>query len=698
MTENGAAAIQLSIEGGVAVITVNNPPVNAISQAVRQGLVDAMKTVAADAAVRAAVIRGAGNVFIAGADVREFGKPPMEPFLPDVVAAIEATDKPVAAAIHGVALGGGFEIALGCHYRVMSPKARVGFPEVNLGIIPGAGGTQRLPRLCGVEKAADLVTSGRQVGAKEAMDAGLIDVIAESEDDLLSAAKRLALSKVKSPLRRISEMAVPAPAAADFFTTERAKVTRAARGQHSPVRALEAIEAAATLPFAEGMKRERAIFQELRSSDQAKALRHVFFGERAVSKVPGLENARTRKLGRLAVIGGGTMGAGIAVACLRAGFPVVMIEADAAALERGKANVDKNLEGFVSRGRLTAETKAEHLGRLAPSLDYGALKDADLVIEAVFEDMEVKKTVFGKLDAAMKPGAVLATNTSYLDINEIAAATKRPEDVIGLHFFSPAFVMRLLEIVRPAKTADDVVATGFELAKKLGKVGVLSGVCDGFIGNRILARTRKQADYMIEDGAMPWDVDRAMEAFGMPMGPFRVMDLAGLDIAWAQRKRTAATRDPKERYVEIADRICEQGWFGQKTGRGWYVYEAGKPIPNPDVEEIIRAQSARKGIARRTIPAQEIQDRILYAMINEGARIVDEGIAARPLDVDMVKIFGYGFPRWRGGPLCTADIIGLAKVLDGIRAFAKDDSLFWNPSALLERLVAEGKTFADLNT
>jgi 3-hydroxyacyl-CoA dehydrogenase len=698
MTENGAAAIQLSIEGGVAVITVNNPPVNAISQAVRQGLVDAMKTVAADAAVRAAVIRGAGNVFIAGADVREFGKPPMEPFLPDVVAAIEATDKPVAAAIHGVALGGGFEIALGCHYRVMSPKARVGFPEVNLGIIPGAGGTQRLPRLCGVEKAADLVTSGRQVGAKEAMDAGLIDVIAESEDDLLSAAKRLALSKTKSPLRRISKMSVPATAVADFFTTERAKVARAARGQDSPVRALEAVEAATTLPFAEGLKRERAIFQELRSSDQAKALRHAFFAERAVSKVPGLENAKAHKLATLAVIGGGTMGAGIAVACLRAGFPVVMIEADAAALERGRSNVDKNLEGFVSRGRLTAEAKAEHLGRLTPSLDYGALKDADLVIEAVFEDMDVKKTIFGKLDAAMKPGAVLATNTSYLDINEIAAATKRPEDVIGLHFFSPAFVMRLLEIVRPAKTADGVVATGFELARKLGKVGVLSGVCDGFIGNRILAKTRKQADYMIEDGAMPWDVDKAMEAFGMPMGPFRVMDLAGLDIAWAQRKRTAATRDPKERYVEIADRICEQGWFGQKTGRGWYVYEAGKPIPNPDVEEIIRAQSARKGIARRTIPAQEIQDRILYAMINEGARIVDEGIAARPLDVDMVKIFGYGFPRWRGGPLCTADIIGLAKVLDGIRAFAKDDSLFWNPSALLERLVAEGKTFADLNT
>lgn len=695
MTQDSGAAIKLTIEDGVAVITVDNPPVNAISQAVRQGLVDALKTVAADSSIQAAVIRGAGKVFIAGADVREFGKPPVEPFLPDVIAAIEACDKPVCAAIHGVALGGGFEIALGCHFRVMDAKARVGFPEVNLGLIPGAGGTQRLPRLCGVEKAADLVTSGRQVAAKEALEIGLVDTIA-ADGDLLSAAKTLGLSKAGTPLPRISEMTVPA-AAADFFTTEKTRVTRTARGQHSPLRALEAVEAAATLPFVEGMKRERAIFQELRSSDQAKALRHVFFAERAVSKVPGLEDAKARKLDTLAVIGGGTMGAGIAVACLRAGYPVTMIEADDAALERGRANVDKNLEGFVSRGRLSNEAKAEHMARLSGSLDYNALRDTDLVIEAVFEDMGVKKIVFGKLDAAMKPGAVLATNTSYLNIDEIAAATSRPGDVIGLHFFSPAFVMRLLEIVRPAKTTDDVVVTGFALAQKLGKVAVLSGVCDGFIGNRILAKMRKQADYMIEDGALPWDVDKAVEAFGLPMGPFRVMDLAGLDIAWAQRKRTAATRDPAERYIDIADKVCEEGWFGQKTGRGWYVYEAGKPSPNPDVEKIILAESARKGITRRAIDVQEIQNRILYAMINEGARIVDEKIAARPLDVDMVEIFGYGFPRWRGGPLCTADIIGLPKVLNDIRALEKADPLFWKPSALLERLVADGKTFSDLN-
>ncbi len=695
MTEANGAAVKVAIEDGIAVITVDNPPVNAISQAVRQGLIDAITQLGSDPDIRAGIIHGAGKVFIAGADVREFGQPPQPPFLPDVIAAIEAAEKPVVAAIHGVALGGGFEIALSCHFRVMEAKARIGFPEVNLGIIPGAGGTQRLPRLAGVEKAAEMITTGRQVGAREAQESGLIDLIAEG--DLLASAKEFALARDGATLPRISEMPVAAPADARFFETERTKVARSARGQLSPVRALEAVEAAVTLPYAEGMKREREIFQELRASDQAKALRHVFFAERAVSKVPGLESARPRKIERLGVIGGGTMGAGIAVALLRAGLPVTMIEADDAALERAEANVSKNLDGFVARGRLSEEGKTEHMDRLTPSLDYGALGEADLVIEAVFEDLEVKKTVFGKLDAAMKPGAVLATNTSYLDINEIAATTRRPEDVIGLHFFSPAYVMRLLEIVRPAMTGDDVIVTGLELAKKLGKVGVLSGVCDGFIGNRILAKTRKQADYMIEDGALPWEVDKAVEAFGFPMGPFRVMDLAGLDIAWAQRKRTAATRDPKERYVEIADRLCEKGWFGQKTARGWYVYENGKPQPNPEVEKIVLEESARKKVKRRAFTPEEIQNRILYAMINEGARIVDEKIAARPLDVDMVEIFGYGFPRWRGGPLCTADIIGLAEVLNSIKAFAKEDAFFWQPSPLLERLASEGKTFADLD-
>jgi 3-hydroxyacyl-CoA dehydrogenase len=697
MTDAGfkEQAISRHVEDGIAIITVSNPPVNAISQAVRQGLMDAMATIASDSSVEAAVVIGAGNVFIAGADVREFGKPPLAPFLPDVIAALEGSAKPVVAAIHGVALGGGLEIALGCHFRIADAKAKMGFPEVNLGIIPGAGGTQRLPRVAGIAAAVDLITSGRQVGAKEAETLGLIDRIADG--NLLSAAKAFAKSKVGASLPRISERPVPPASSADFFVTESAKVKRAARGQESPVRALEAIKAAVDLSYPEGLKRERAIFQELRESDQAKALRHVFFAERAVSKVPGLESVKPRKVETIAVIGGGTMGAGITTAALRSGLKVKMIETDDAAVARGKANVEKNLDGFVSRGRMTAESETEHMSRCSATTDYGATGDVDLAIEAVFEDMGVKKDVFGKLDAAMKPGAVLATNTSYLDIDEIAASTKRPGDIVGLHFFSPAHVMRLLEIVRADKTGDDVIATGFDLAKKLGKTGVLSGVCDGFIGNRILAKTRRQADIMIEDGALPWDVDKAVEAWGMAMGPFRVMDLAGLDISWAMRRRQATTRDPGERYVAIADRLCEKDWFGQKTGRGWYVYEGGKATPNPDVEGIVIAESTRKGIARRAIPADEIQKRILYAMINEGARILEEGIARRPLDIDMVEIHGYGFPRWRGGPMCQADIIGLPKVLATIREYAKADPTFWKPSTLLERLVTDGKTFGSLN-
>lgn len=694
VTSKGGDAVSVRIEDGIAVVTINNPPVNAISQAVRQGLMHAISDIAGDGKAKAAVVIGGGSVFIAGADVREFGKPPLEPFLPDVIAALEGSNKPVIAAIHGVALGGGLEVALGCHFRIADAKAKMGFPEVNLGLIPGAGGTQRLPRVAGVEASVDVITSGRQLDAKEAEKLGLIDAIADG--DLLTAAKKFARAKVGAALPRLSDKSVTPPAA-DFFETQKAKIARAARGQISPLKALEAVKASVDYGYAEGLKRERAIFVELRESDQAKALRHVFFAERAVSKVPGLESAKPRKVETIAVIGGGTMGAGITTAALRSGLKVKMIEADDAAVARGLANVEKNLDGFVQRGRLTADAKLEHMARFSASSDYGAAADVDLTIEAVFEDMAVKKAVFEKLDAVMKPGAVLATNTSYLDIDEIAAATKRPADVIGLHFFSPAHIMRLLEIVKPAKTGGDVIATGFELAKKLGKVGVLSGVCDGFIGNRILAKTRKQADYMIEDGALPWDVDKAIESWGMAMGPFRVMDLAGLDISWAQRKRLAATRNPKERYVAVADRLCEQGWFGQKTGRGWYVYDNGKASPNPDMEKIVAEESAKKNIDRRLLSATEIQNRILYAMINEGARILDEGIARRPLDIDMVEIHGYGFPRWRGGPMCQADIIGLPKVLAAIRDYAKADPLFWKPSPLLEKLVAEGKTFGSLN-
>ncbi len=695
MKEAGGDAVTVEVASPIAIITINNPPVNALSQAVRHGLDQAMQKIAADDAITAAVIIGHGRVFIAGADIREFGKPPMPPFLNDVINAIEVSAKPVIAAIHGVALGGGLEVALGCHYRIGDPEARVGLPEVTLGIIPGAGGTQRLPRLIGAEAASGIITSGRQVQAGEAAKLGILDAIADG--DLKSFAIDFAKGCTDKPVPRLAEKDTMPPEAADFFAAERARLAKRARGQLSPLRALDAIKGAVELPFKDGMAAERKIFEELRASDQSKALRHVFFAERAVSKVAGLEDVKPRPVEAIGIIGGGTMGAGIATAALRAGIEITMIECDEDARARGEANVAKNLDGYVSRGRMSADEKAETLARFRTSLDYGALKDADLAIEAVFEDLDVKKDVFAKLDEAMKPGAVLATNTSYLDVNEIAGATARPGDVIGLHFFSPAQIMRLLEIVKAAKTAPDVIATGFDLAKRLGKTGVLSGVCDGFIGNRILARSRKQADYMIEDGALPWEVDQAVEAFGMPMGPFRVMDMAGLDISWAQRKRLAPSRDPKERYVAIADRICEQGWFGQKTGRGWYIYADGKPTPNPEAEAIILDEAAKRGIARKAIGTEEIQNRILYAMINEAADIVDEGIAQRPLDIDIVEIAGYGFPRWRGGPMCTADIIGLETVRGAILGYAKDDGVFWKLSPLLERLVADGKTFSDLN-
>jgi len=693
MTDTKGATVSVTVEDGIAMVTVDNPPVNAISQPIRQGLIDAMAEVNGNAEITAAVIVGAGRVFIAGADVREFGKPPLPPTLPEAITAIENCEKPVVAAIHGVALGGGLEIALGCHYRVLDPGAKLGLPEVTLGIIPGAGGTQRLPRLIGFEKALDLISTGRQAGAAEAAEIGLADAIAEG--DLKTTAMDFVRARIGTPLPRLSTRDAPAPETEDFFETARTSVARRARGQESPLRVLEALEAA-TLPFDQGVKREREIFVELRGSDQSKALRHAFFAERAVAKVPGLEDAKPREVESIGVIGGGTMGAGITVATLRAGFPVTMVEADSEALARGMGNVEKNLDVYVSRGHMSEDAKSELTAKLTGSVEFGALGEADLIIEAVFEDMAVKKEVFAKLDAAAKPGALLATNTSYLDVDEIAQATARPGDVIGLHFFSPAHIMRLLEIVRGAATADDVIATGFAVGRKLGKVSVLAGVCDGFIGNRILANFRKQADAMIEDGALPWEVDAAMEAFGMPMGPFRVMDMSGLDISWSMRKRQAPTRDPRERYVAIADRLCEAGWLGQKTGRGWYVYTNGNPSPNPDAEKIIMEESTKKGIARRPFTAEEIQNRILYAMINEGAKIVEEGIAARPFDVDMVEIMGYGFPRWRGGPMCTGDIIGLDKVLAAIREYAAEDEFYWATAPLLERLVAEGKTFSDL--
>ena len=696
-----ASVVQTRLDGEVLVVTVNNPPVNALGQAVRAGLLAAVEQAAADAAVKAVLIVGEGKAFIAGADIREFGKPAMPPSLPEVCNAIEASGKLVVAAIHGAALGGGLEIALSAHYRLALPKAQLGLPEVNLGLLPGAGGTQRAPRVMGVKAATELMLSGKHLNAKAAAAAGLVDKLVEGDDALAAGlAYTRELLAAGGAVRRTRDIEIADKMAAladlEALAIETAKK---ARGLFSPMKIIECAKAAVELPFEQGLAKERELFLQCLESPQRQGLIHAFFAEREVSKIPEAKAAAPRAFAKLAIIGGGTMGAGITVAALDAGFPVIMIERDAESIARGQANVEKVYNGLIAKGRMTEEGKAAIMARYTPSTSYDDLKDVDLVIEAVFEDLDVKKAVFKELDRVCKPGSVLATNTSYLDIDAIAASTSRPQDVIGLHFFSPANIMKLLEIVVPAKVSADVVATAFELAKKLKKVPVRAGVCDGFIGNRILAVYKQAADYIMEDGASPYEIDEAVRAFGYPMGPFQVTDLAGGDIGWATRKRRAATRDPKARYVHVADRICERGWFGQKTGRGFYLYPQGARVgqPDPEVLAIVDEERAKKGVTPRKFTPEEIIRRYMASMVNEGAKVVEEGIALRPLDVDVTFIFGYGFPRWRGGPLKWADMQGLDKILADIKEFEKEDPLFWKPAALLEKLVAEGKNFDSLN-
>ncbi|PXW81343.1 short chain enoyl-CoA hydratase /3-hydroxyacyl-CoA dehydrogenase [Ruegeria sp. P4] len=690
--------VLMEVVDDIAVIAIANPPVNALSHAVRSGLDAAFAEIARRDDVKAVVIYGTDRTFIAGADIREFGKPPQEPFLPDLINRIEACTVPVVAALHGTALGGGLEVAFGAHYRVAVPNARFGLPEVTLGILPGAGGTQRLPRLAGVEFALEAITSGRQISADEALKTGVIDRISDTSDVRemgLTYARELVASGATP--RRTSELS-PAPVAAEVFDAARTRLAKKARGQLAPQNCIKAVEGATRLSFAEGLANERALFQELMESDQRAALIHAFFAERQVAKVPEIKDVAPRAIDQIGVIGGGTMGAGIAVSALLAGLQVTLIERDADAVARAEANVSKTLQGSVKRGKLSQEKYDAIMGgTFRASDDYATLAEADVVIEAVFESMEVKKGVFTKLDAICKPGAVLASNTSYLDVNEIAAMTSRPEDVIGLHFFSPAHVMRLLEIVVADKTAPEVTATGFALAKRLKKVAVRAGVCDGFIGNRILSHYRKAGDGAVLAGASPFEVDRALVNFGLAMGPYAVSDLAGLDIGWATRKRLAPTRDPREVYAEFADRLCEAGHFGRKTGKGFYVYGEEGQVPNDEVLEHIAMERAAKGIAARKISEQEIVDRYMAAMVNEAARVVEEGIALRPLDVDVTLLNGYGFPRWRGGPMQYADTVGLDKILADTERFAQEDDFLWQPASLLKRLVAEGKTFADLN-
>ena len=701
-----AAAIPDSVvttarTGAILVVTIDNPPVNALGVAVRQGLAAAIAQAQADAAVAGVLLVGAGKAFIAGADIREFGKPAMPPSLPEVCRAIEDCTKPVVAVLHGAALGGGLEVALSAHYRLALPAAKLGLPEVTLGLLPGSGGTQRAPRLMGVKSATELMLSGKHLSAKAALAAGLVDQLVEGDDALAAGlAYANALLAQNAPVRRTRDIAIPDPAAAlaelDALKADTAKKTR---GLFSPLKIIECVQAAVQLPFDEGMALERSLFLQCLDSPQRAGLIHAFFAEREVVKVPEAKAAAPRAFASIAIIGGGTMGAGIAVSALDAGYPVTMVERDADSIARGRANVEKVYTGLVAKGRMTEEAKAAVLARYTGSTSYDDLANVDLVIEAVFEDLEVKKAVFKELDRVCKPGAVLATNTSYLDIDAIAAATSRPQDVIGLHFFSPANIMKLLEIVVPAQVSADVVATAFELAKKLKKVPVRAGVCDGFIGNRILAVYRQAADYLMEDGASPYEIDEAVRGFGFAMGPFQVTDLAGGDIGWATRKRRAATRDPKARYVEVSDRICERGWFGQKTQRGFYLYPAGARTgqPDPEVLAIVDAERAKKGITPRSFTADEIMRRYMAAMANEGANVVNEGIALRPLDVDVTFISGYGFPRFRGGPMKWADMYGLPQLLADIEAFAKEDPLFWKPSPLLVKLVQEGKNFDSLN-
>ncbi|MEN5093297.1 3-hydroxyacyl-CoA dehydrogenase NAD-binding domain-containing protein [Pseudomonas protegens] len=700
--ETALPIVETALHGNILVLTLNNPPVNALGVEIRRGLLAAIDSASDNPAVDALLLVGAGQHFCGGADIREFGKTPQAPALPEVVKRIEDSSKPVLAAIQGVALGGGLEVALAAHYRLATGSARLGLPEVLLGLLPGAGGTQRLPRLIGAKAALELMLSGRHLSAKEALDLGLVDRLGDSDDALAEglAYLRQLLAQGATVRRTRDAQALSEPAAQrEAIDAARQQATQKSRGLLSPLHIIQAVEAALDQSFEDGLREERRLFLECLDSPQRAGLVHAFFAEREVLKAPETRAAAPRAIARVGVVGGGTMGAGIAVTALDAGLEVTMIERDQDALNRGRGNVEKVYDTLIDKGRLTQADKAATLARFSASTDYQDLAQADLVIEAVFEDMAAKLAVFAELDRVCKAGAVLASNTSYLDINAIAQSISRPADVIGLHFFSPANIMKLLEIVVPAKVAADVVATAFELAKKLRKVPVRAGVCDGFIGNRILAVYRQAADYMMEDGASPYQIDQALRDFGFPMGPFQVADLAGGDIGWATRQRKAATRDPRARYVQIADRLCERGWFGQKTGRGYYLYAQGprSASQDPDVLAIIDTERTRAGITPRTFSNPEILRRYMAAMINEGANVVHEGIALRPLDVDITFIHGYGFPRHRGGPLKYADQYGLPQVLADIREFAEEDPLFWKASPLLVQLVERGENFDSLN-
>jgi 3-hydroxyacyl-CoA dehydrogenase len=691
------------VRGDVAVISLNNPPVNGLGYDTRRGIADGLERALAESLVKAVVITGAGKAFSGGADIREFGSPKAiaEPNLLSLILALEASTKPIVAAMHSVAMGGGLELALGCHYRVAAAGCKVALPEVKIGLIPGAGGTQRLPRVLGLETALNMIVSGESVASEmlaKLPGQKLIDKLVDG--DVVAAAVAFAQEKVDvRPLPKVRDLKVVHPNAQAFLQFARNTVGAMSRNFPAPLKCVDAVAASTTLKFDDGMKLERELFMGLMFTPESRALRHAFMAERATSKIPDVpESTPTRAVDKVAVIGAGTMGGGIAMNFLNAGIPVVILEMKQEALDKGVGIIRKNYEAQVKKGKLKQDKLDQRMALLTTTLKYDDLKGADMVIEAVFEDMGVKEQVFKTLDEVMKPGAILASNTSTLDVNKIASFMKRPQDVIGMHFFSPANVMKLLEVIRGEKTAKDVLATVMQLGKKIKKTCVVSGVCDGFIGNRMIEQYSRQAGFLLEEGATPEQVDKAMEKFGMAMGPFRMGDLAGNDVGWYIRKRRYVEK-PNLRYSKTADLLCELGRFGQKTGAGWYDYRPGKrdAIPSKVVTDMIEKHRTDLGVKPRRISDEEIVHRLVFAMVNEGAKIVDEGIALRASDIDMVYLAGYGFPLHRGGPMNYADTVGLYNVVSAMKRFAAnplDDAAFWQPAPLLAKLAAEGRTFS----
>ncbi len=697
--------VSLTKDGDLGIITVNNPPVNALSPGVPEGIGEALAEIIKDDSIKAGILIGGGRTFIAGADIKEFGKVTSGQkkegvtFL-DLLFDIESSPKPMVAAIHGTAFGGGLETAMAFHYRVAVVSAQVGQPEVKLGIIPGAAGTQRLPRLAGVALATQMCADGAPISAKAALEAGILDQIVEG--DLLEGAKAFARTVLDKPhvkTRDRNDKLGDEATNAAIFAAAKAQAKKAARGMIAPIAAIDAVEAATKLSFEEGCKRERELFQECLFSDQSKAMIHAFFGEREVAKIPDVPKGTPLiPINKAAVIGAGTMGGGIAMNFANAGIPVTMKETTQEALDRGLATIAKNYANSVKKGRFPQEVMDKRMALITPTLSYDAFAEADIVIEAAFENMALKKEIFAELDKICKPGAILASNTSTLSIDEIASATTRPEFVVGTHFFSPANVMRLLEIVRGEKTDKSVLATAMDLAKKIKKVGVLVGNCYGFVGNRMIHPYGREAQFLVEEGAAPQDVDAALYEFGMAMGPLAMGDLAGLDVGWRIRKEHAHLRKEGIRHAMIADELAERGRYGQKTGKGWYIYDENrKPSPDPEVTALIEELATNAGITRREISKEEIIDRTMYALVNEGARILEEGIALRAVDIDIIYLNGYGFPAWRGGPMWYANTVGLKKVYERICEFHAQHGELWEPAPLLKRLAEEGKSFDDFD-